>query len=139
MINKEKTVIGYVALNPLLRVEAYLVPEQINPESLQEFVDSQCVLMVEYSDETRDYVTPEEIIENHKANVVVVHLVEQEVFVPLMNALSEVLAETYTPVATLSVNSKSKQPSKLEKFQEALAAMNERYLKNIEGDEDADA
>lgn len=68
------------------------------------------------------------------------NLVEQEVFVPLIEAMvaciEELSANKPTPITTLSTRSTT-EPSSLASLQNLTSAMCERYKPNIEGESNA--
>lgn len=134
MINESKEIKYFILCDPRAKIEKYVVPEDL--PHLREAVSQGYVLMVEYSDETRDYITPDEVDFSYMHKEETFYIVQQEVFVPLMKSMLELMEESMTPaVALLSVTGQKKAVNeKFEAFKEQMNNMLERYepnLKNI--------
>lgn len=135
MIKTDQPLNGFVALNPLAGVVEYINTFEL--PDLEEMKSTGIVLMVEYRDGTRDFVEPQEIVE-YMENITphTIHFVQQEVFVPLMEAMLDMVEDmAQPPIATMSTNSTKQQTSlnrKFEKFKELTLDMLDRYKPNIE-------
>lgn len=136
MIETNRIVNGFIALDPLSATQQYISPDMFNIDVLNNMVENKIVLMVEYSNGQRDYVTPDEVIEYVSADHThTMNVMEQEITVPIINAIVEILSDSYTPqVAVMTTGAKKTATSKLDNLRELVDEMNAHYLPNIEGE-----
>lgn len=135
MIDESKEVFGFLLVDPRSNTQEYITGGDLDAMKLAK--SNGCIFVVEYTDHTRDRLEPEEIDFSllHKTHTI--HIVQQEIFVPMMNTLAEILEETAQPVVALAstarANTKTETPlnSKLALFKSQIQEMNERYLPNI--------
>lgn len=131
MIDNTKKIQGFIVLDPINNVQEYIT--QVDIQALRQAQAAHCVLLVEYMDGTRDVVEPEEVDLSIIGDTQTIHIVQQEVYVPMMNALLELMEETAQPVASISAMSAKPVKSKLAVFKELVENMNEKYMPNLEG------
>lgn len=138
MIDKSKEVAAFILCDPRAKMEKYIVPDDM--PHIQEAINQGYVLMVEYKDETRDYIMPDEIDFSLLLHEETFYIVQQEVFVPLMKSMLELIEESMTPaVALLSVTGQKKAVNeKFEAFKEQMNNMLERYEPNLEKNKDGE-
>lgn len=131
----EKTLVGYMAVDVINNSQAYIQGGSL--EDLKKAEKSGIVFLAVYSDESKEIVKPDQIDFSLLTPMHEINIVQQEVFVPLMNALAEVIETSYSPaVALIAGTQKRAIDGKLENFKNLLKDMNERYLPNIEGETD---
>lgn len=142
MINKKKIVAGFVLHDPLARMEHYITDASV--EALEEAVDNGLILMVEYSDETRDYVTPQEVNFGLLNQPQEFFVVMQKEFIPFVESLVELMDESMTPaVSVLSLtpglnNTSRGINSKFEAFKQKAQNIIDLYKPNLEGEDNGD-
>lgn len=129
---KNKLIAGFILHDPIGNTEGYI--EDATQDQLKEAQDNGCVLLVQYVDGDRQVIQPEDVdlsLINMSGSV---NVMEQEFTVPILNAILEVLEESYSPqVAVMSTA--SRKTNKLDSLKSLMNDMNERYLPNIEGNE----
>ena len=125
--------IGYLILNPLDNTQQYISSADL--ETLEEAQNQGMVLIREDSDGTRDFATPQEVYDwITRDTSMSIHIVQQEVFVPIMESLLELMESSMKPaVALLSVSGEKKTVNnKVDDFNSKVNDMLERYKPNIE-------
>lgn len=131
MIDKTKKVRGFILVDPIHNTQDYIVKSNI--DLFNKAKEAGCIFVVEYMDGTRDLISPEEIDLSLTQHVTTVNLVQQEVFVPMMNALAELLFRYQaSAVKSASVSTLSREPNESEDFFSLVEQMNERYGPNLE-------
>lgn len=128
--------IGYLILNPLDNTQQYISSADL--ETLEEAQNQGMVLIREDSDGTRDFATPDEVYEwLTRDTSMSINIVQQEVFVPIMESLLELIESSMKPaVALLSVSGEKKTVNnKFDDFKSKVNDMLERYKPNIEDSE----
>lgn len=134
MIRENSEVNGFVLLNPLTSCQEYVA--KFDKEGLQEAIDNGLILMVEYRDQTRDYVTPDEIAEFVESlQMPPAHLVSQEYFVPITEAMFKLLEiiASYLPMTADDGNNPIYET--MNRTRSLIDEMLEEYKPNLEGNE----
>lgn len=133
---KAKQVAGFILHDPIGNNEGYI--ESASLEQLKMAQDDGCVILVQYADGDRQVIQPEDV-DFSRINIEgSISVMEQEVTVPILNAMLELIESSYTPaVQVLAANSRQKVDSKLDNLKSLISDMNERYLPNIEGGDNA--
>lgn len=144
MLDKTKVITGFIFHDPIHNMEEYI--ESADLKSLKEAQVNGIVFLAEYADGSRTVIEPEEmdfdlLIQNQTFHV---NVVEQEVFVPLMNALVDMMDESMTPAVSImsltpGVKNTAKEiNSKFDVFKNLVQEMNERYEPNMEENENGE-
>lgn len=131
----EKQVVGFILNDSTNQTQQYITDASL--DSLKAAQKDGCNFLVEYLDGTRETILPEDIDYSLLEHTQTINIVQQEVFVPMMNAMLDLMEESMTPaVALLSVSGQKKSvTSKFDVFKSLVEDMNDRYLPNIEGSE----
>lgn len=135
MPDENDLALRFVIYNQVDDMQEYVCNADL--DILNEAVQKGFILLVEFPDGTRERTDPETVVEYfQKDKTVRLNIMEQEVTVPLLNAIIDVLQESYTPqIATMSVSAKKAANNSLDNLLSLRDSMNERYLPNIEGGE----
>lgn len=138
-MDKSKEVAGYLLFDPKERVQEYIVGG--TTDDFNKAVEAGFVFLVEYIDGSRQTIDPSEIDFSLIAHGESINIVQQEVFVPLMESLVDVVetiaGNTPTPMNINSISSKNSNnlTDKLNKLRSLTDDMLDRYKPNIEGGE----
>ena len=132
-------IVAYILRDEEHGVQEYI--QQANLPSLKQAQAHGCTFLAEYDDGTRRSVKPEKIDLSLISHEEGINIVEQEVFVPLMNALVDLMDESMEPAIALLTLSPQKKTinSKFSAFKALVDEMNDRYVPNLEGETDGDS
>ena len=141
MINDDKQPRAFILLDPLVGMITYINDK--NRQDVPQALENGDILMVQYSDDSRDFVTIEEMDEyiNRKPTGGVA-VVLQSHFVPVLESLLELMEETMQPaVAVLSLNSNAKRTvnSKFDDFKSKAENLLNIYKENLGDDADGNS
>lgn len=129
MLDKNKQVGCYWLVDVLNSV--YKILEPTDEETLETLAMRGFAFVAEYTDGERDVVQWNEV--DFDLLRCEVHIVEQEVFVPILEALLELMDDSMTPAIALIGNSGGVKKD-YTKFRELATEAIERYKPNLEGE-----
>lgn len=138
----EDRIIGYLAVDVERNNQSYITGGTL--EDLKKAADMGIVFVAEFADGTRKIVKPEQINFENLRQTSEIHIVQQEIFVPLMESLLELMEESMSPaVSVLSITpgvggTAKTINHKFADFKDKVNNMLEIYKPNLEGGDDGD-
>ena len=133
---QDKPIFGFMLHDPINNFEEFMTGADL--ESLRMAQSNGCVFIAVYSDGERQIVEPEDVdfglIGAGEGNI---NVMEQEYTVPIINAILELIEESYTPAVAVMTMTGAKKgiDNKLDNLKSLVDTMNDRYMPNIEGGE----
>lgn len=123
----------FLILDPLH--DQMQVVNNFDYDLLKKAVAAGMILMAEFPDGSREYVTPEDIMNFYEMmNPEVAHLVDQEYYVPLMESLIDVVKEIAASIPA-PMSADNELHKKLSKVEELANEMYNYYKPNLENEE----
>lgn len=102
---------------------------------LKKAVEARMILMAEFPDGSREYVTPEDIMNFYEMrSAEIVHLVDQEYYVPLMESLIDLVKEIAASIPA-PMSADNELHKKLSRVEELANEMYDYYKPNLENEE----
>lgn len=143
MLDKNKQVAAFILCDLINGLQDYITGGTL--KDFQQAKENGCAFLAEYTDGTKSLVEPEEIDLELTQTTGHINIVEQEIFVPIMESLIDLMEESMTPaVSVLSItpgvmNTAKTINNKFDRFKQLASEAIERYKPNIEEETDGDS